>query len=125
MSGEVRSVKAVDGGAEPRPSLKRSLGETVCVEDAAPPALIAVKLAVLSQVNSFEPSKWLRSKSSVVSIPELGVRSCSKLVKSSGEIIPAILLGTACAWEICPDVLKRGTGGLFRKPIEEVGSLCE
>jgi hypothetical protein len=30
MSGDVKFVKAVDGGAEPRPSLlKTSLGETV------------------------------------------------------------------------------------------------
>jgi hypothetical protein len=42
MSGDVKFVNAVDGGAEPKPSLNRSLGDTVWADET--PVLIAVKL---------------------------------------------------------------------------------
>jgi len=42
MSGVVRLVKAVDGGAE-KGSLKMSLGDTVCIDDAVNGALTDVK----------------------------------------------------------------------------------
>lgn len=47
MSGDVKFVKAVDGGAEPRPSLKISLGDTVWADEA--PVLMAVKPTVESK----------------------------------------------------------------------------
>jgi hypothetical protein len=56
ISGDVKFVNAVDAGAEPRLSLKRSFGDTVCVDEA--PVLMAVKLATVeSQGNSPEASK--------------------------------------------------------------------
>lgn len=98
MSGDVRLVKAVDGGAEPRPSLKRSLGDTVCADEAA--VLIAVKLAVpaSSQLKSAAPSR----------------RPRSKCVSKSVIVLDCEIL--CCG--ICPvDWLNSGTGGRGgRKP---------
>jgi len=94
MSGEVKLVKAVDGGAEPRPSLKISLGDTVCVDDAAP--LTAVKVLVASQGTSPEPSKWPRWKS-IVSRAVTSVRSCSCLVLPNASLpVIAGLFGFVC-----------------------------
>lgn len=48
MSGDVKFVKAVEGGAEPSGSWKISLGDTVRVElDATDGSLIDVKAAVV------------------------------------------------------------------------------
>jgi len=51
MSGEVRLVNAVEGGADPKASAKMSLGETVRVEPAVW-SLMAVKAATWSKLNA-------------------------------------------------------------------------
>lgn len=53
MSGEVKLVKAVDGGAEPRGSWKMSLGETVCAD---PPDMTDGLL--LTEVKADEYMSW-------------------------------------------------------------------
>lgn len=56
MSGDVKFVKAADGGADPKASLKMSLGDTVRVDPAATEgSLIAVNADTWSIV---KPPDW-------------------------------------------------------------------
>lgn len=59
MSGEVKFVKAADGGADPNASAKMSLGDTVRVEpDATEGSLIAVNADTCSKV---KPPAWAKA----------------------------------------------------------------
>lgn len=57
ISGEVKSVNAVDGGADPSGSLKMSFGETVRVDPAACKGSLIVVNAEVEKSKDMSPAK--------------------------------------------------------------------
>lgn len=105
MSGEVKLVKAAEGGAEPKASAKMSFGETVRVEpDATEGSLMAVKAETCSKE---KPAAW---KAGIRLAPEsnelLLCRSAMVATFGSGCCVCGIL--------VLLELWNNGTGGRCR-----------
>ena len=115
MSGEVKFVNAVDGGTDPKPSVKISLGDTVRVVPAATEgSLIAVNADTWSKENppllkldirlAPESKELLLFKSA----GKVSLRSCWR----KAFIVPAI--ETLCSGMLLLEFGNSGTGGRWR-----------
>jgi len=100
ISGEVKFVNAVEGGADPKASAKMSLGDTVRVDPAPTErSLIAVNADIWSKVN---PPDW-----------KPGIR----LAPESKELLlfkSAIVATLFCCGRLLLELENRGTGGRWR-----------
>jgi len=97
ISGEVKFVNAVDGGADPKPSLKMSLGDTVRVDPAATEGSL---IAVNADTWSIEKPPLLK----------LDIR----LAPESKELLlfKSAMFVTLCSWGmLLLELENRGTGG--------------
>jgi hypothetical protein len=99
-SGEVKFVNAVDGGADPKASLKMSLGDTVRVDPAATEGS-------LMAVNA---DTWSREKPPLL---KLDIR----LAPESKELLlfKSAMFVALCSWGVVLlELENRGTGGRWR-----------
>ena len=100
ISGEVKFVNAVEGGADPKPSLNRSLGDTVRADPAATEEL-------LIDVNA---DTWSIEKPPLL---KLDIR----LAPESKELLlfKSAMFVTLCSWGVLLlELGNSGTGGRWR-----------
>jgi len=100
ISGEVRLVNAVEGGADPKASLKMSLGDTVRVDPAATEGSL---IAVNADTESIEKPPLLK----------LDIR----LAPESKELLlfKSAMFVTLCSWGVLLlELGNSGTGGRWR-----------
>jgi hypothetical protein len=117
ISGEVRLVNAVEGGADPKASLKMSLGDTVRVDPAATEGSL---IAVNADTESIEKPPLL--KLDIRLAPEskelLLFKSAGKVSSRSRAekacVVPAMFV-TLCSWGVLLlELGNSGTGGRWR-----------
>ena len=114
ISGEVKFVNAVDGGADPKPSLKMSLGDTVRVDPAATEGSL---IAVNADTWSIEKPPLLKldirlaPESKELLLFKSAGNVSSRLGWQKAGLIPAMFVTLCSLGMLLLELENRGTGG--------------